>query len=156
MPRPNTISGNMRERQHTFRRNIRFRHWIRKAYAAFASIGVCVSIGQLRKNVTERALCKQQTPITSVTTDSPAKDMPQRETDTAPAPDVWQELLTQLLQPRPTTTVCQSGKAEHYNKNIYTSPTRLGEVEPRPYIQSKTCRGGALLRPKCYNNPQSL
>lgn len=155
MPRPNTISGNMRERQHTFRRNIRFRHWIRKAYAAFASIGVCVSIGQLRKNVTERALCKQQTPITSVTTDSPAKDIPQRETDTAPAPDVWQELLIQL-HPFQRTIVCQSGKAGHLNKKFYTSPTHLGGVEPRPYRHSMTCRGGALLRPKCYNNPQPL
>lgn len=147
----------MKERQQTFRRNIRFRYWSRKAYAIFASIGVCVSIGQLRKNVTERALRKQQAPIASVTTDHPAKEISLRETDTTPAPDVWQELLTQLLQPRPTTTVCQSGKAEqhHSNQNIYTSPTRLGGVEPRLYRLSMTCRGEALLRPTCYN-PQLL
>lgn len=147
----------MRERQQTLQRNIRFRYWSRKAYAAFASIGVCVSIGQLRKNVTERALGKQQAPIASVTTNHPAKEIPLQEMDAAPVPDVWQELLLQLLQPLPATTLHQSGRAgrNHSNQNIYTSPTRLGGVESRPYRLSATCRGGALLRPTFYN-PQPL
>lgn len=44
---------------------IRFRRWSRKAYAAFASIGRCVTIGCLRKNVADRSLSKQKTAGTS-------------------------------------------------------------------------------------------
>src|SRR5699024_9748787 len=39
---------------------IRFRRWSRKAYAAFASIGRCVTIGCLRKNVADSSLSKQK------------------------------------------------------------------------------------------------
>ncbi|MDR1224566.1 MAG: hypothetical protein LBL07_17060 [Tannerella sp.] len=39
---------------------IYFRRWSRKAYAAFCSIGRCVSIGRLRKNVAEASLKKQK------------------------------------------------------------------------------------------------
>jgi hypothetical protein len=37
-----------------------FRRWSRKRYAVFCSIGRCVSIRQLRKNVTEASLKKQK------------------------------------------------------------------------------------------------
>ena len=40
---------------------IRFRRWSRKSYAAFASIGRCVTIGCLRKNVADSSLRKQDT-----------------------------------------------------------------------------------------------
>lgn len=39
---------------------IRFRRWSRKAYAAFASIGRCVTIGCLRKSVADSSLSKQK------------------------------------------------------------------------------------------------
>lgn len=39
---------------------IRFRCWSRKAYAAFASIGRCVTIGCLRKEVADSSLSKQK------------------------------------------------------------------------------------------------
>ena len=65
---------------------IRFRQWSRKAYAIFATLGLCVTIGQLRKNITECALCKQQTPHTT------GLD-PQRETED---PEPLLLLLTQL------------------------------------------------------------
>lgn len=39
---------------------IRFRCWSRKAYAAFASIGRCVTIGCLRKSVADSSLSKQK------------------------------------------------------------------------------------------------
>lgn len=42
------------------RRIIRFRRWSRKAYAAFASIGKCVTIGCLRKSVADSSLSKQK------------------------------------------------------------------------------------------------
>ena len=38
---------------------IRFRKWSRKAYAAFASLGRCVTIGCLPKNVADCSLSKQ-------------------------------------------------------------------------------------------------
>lgn len=41
---------------------IRFRRWSRKGYAAFASLGQCVTIGQVCKSITERALTKQVAP----------------------------------------------------------------------------------------------
>ncbi|MEL5896222.1 hypothetical protein AAE250_22365 [Bacteroides sp. GD17] len=43
------------------RHTIRFRRWSRKAYAAFASIGRCVTIGSLRKSVADSSLSKQKT-----------------------------------------------------------------------------------------------
>lgn len=55
-------------RIHPLRTTVRFRHWSRKGYAAFASLGRCVTIGQLRKNVTERALTKQTEPSLLPTT----------------------------------------------------------------------------------------
>lgn len=42
------------------RRNIRFRSWSRKAYAVFASLGQCVTIGHLKNDVTDCSLSKQQ------------------------------------------------------------------------------------------------
>lgn len=41
------------------RKTIRFRKWSRKAYAAFASLGRCVTIGCLPKNVADCSLSKQ-------------------------------------------------------------------------------------------------
>ncbi len=40
--------------------SIRFRRWSRKSYATFVSIGRCVTIGTLGKNVVEKSLCKQK------------------------------------------------------------------------------------------------
>lgn len=48
----------MRKRQ-LYRTTIRFRKWSRKAYAAFASLGRCVTIGCLPKNVADCSLSKQ-------------------------------------------------------------------------------------------------
>lgn len=147
----------MRERQQTTRRIVRFRQWSRKGYAAFASIGICVTIGRLRKNVTERALRKQSSPDAAMCTEHSTEESPKREAYTAPNPDVWQE----LLQPLPPVSVPVGRGSKDSHNNIIkevpnTSSTRLGGVEPRPYMQMAFCRGGALLRPKRYNNPYSL
>ena len=48
----------MRKRR-LYRTTIRFRKWSRKAYAAFASLGRCVTIGCLPKNVADCSLSKQ-------------------------------------------------------------------------------------------------
>lgn len=42
------------------KQNIRFRCWSRKAYAIFASLGRCVTIGRLKNDVTDCSLSKQQ------------------------------------------------------------------------------------------------
>ena len=47
------------KRKQIHRQTIRFRRWSRKSYAAFASIGRCVTIGCLRKNVADSSLRKQ-------------------------------------------------------------------------------------------------
>lgn len=46
------------------RHTIRFRRWSRKAYAAFASIGHCVTIGCLPKSVADSSLAKQKSTCT--------------------------------------------------------------------------------------------
>lgn len=38
---------------------LRFRKWCRKAYAMFASIGKCVTIGCIKKSIADAALGKQ-------------------------------------------------------------------------------------------------
>lgn len=42
---------------------IYFRRWSRKGYAVFCSIGRCVSVRQLRKNVAEASLKKQKSAL---------------------------------------------------------------------------------------------
>lgn len=49
----------MKKRQPN-RTTIRFRKWSRKAYAAFASLGCCVTIGCLPKSVADSSLSKQK------------------------------------------------------------------------------------------------
>ena len=49
----------MRKRQ-LYRTPLRFRKWSRKAYAAFASLGRCVTIGCLPKSVADSSLSKQK------------------------------------------------------------------------------------------------
>ena len=50
----------MKTLRHTHKPVVRFRCWSRKGYAAFASLGRQVTIGQLHLNVTERSLSKQK------------------------------------------------------------------------------------------------
>lgn len=44
-------------------RTIRFRKWSRKAYATFASIGKCVTIGHVSKSIADNSLTKNKTVI---------------------------------------------------------------------------------------------
>lgn len=50
----------MKTNRHANQSAIRFRQWSRKGYAAFASLGCQVTIGQLHFNVTECSLSKQK------------------------------------------------------------------------------------------------
>lgn len=47
-------------KQYLFKTSLRFRRWSRKAYATFASIGRCVTIGCLRKDAADSSLAKQK------------------------------------------------------------------------------------------------
>lgn len=47
------------------KQTIRFRKWSRKAYAAFASLGRCVTIGCLPKSVADSSLSKQKAGMTT-------------------------------------------------------------------------------------------
>ena len=53
-------SGNPMRKRQLYRTTLRFRKWSRKAYAAFASLGRCVTIGCLPKSVADSALSKQK------------------------------------------------------------------------------------------------
>ena len=48
------------KKKQPIRTTLRFRKWSRKAYAAFASIGRCVTIGCLPKGVADSSLSKQK------------------------------------------------------------------------------------------------
>lgn len=41
-------------------RALRFCRWCRKGYAVFVSLGRCVTIGRLCREIADRSLCKQQ------------------------------------------------------------------------------------------------
>ena len=53
-------SGNPMRKRQLYRTTLRFRKWSRKAYAAFASLGRCVTIGCLPKSVADSSLSKQK------------------------------------------------------------------------------------------------
>ena len=61
----NRSRNTMRKRQLN-RTTLRFRKWSRKAYAAFASLGRCVTIGCLPKSVADSSLSKQKSGTSAV------------------------------------------------------------------------------------------
>lgn len=88
------------------RHTLRFRRWSRKAYAAFASIGRCVSIGCLRKNVADSSLSKQKAVgaagQTSCNEDSVWNDIAKaREKDEETEPKIMLQMIiaTQVAYP---------------------------------------------------------
>lgn len=103
---------------------IRFRQWSRKAYAIFATLGLCVTIGQLRKNITECALCKQQTAHTT------GLD-PQRETEDSVPEEDWENLT---LSPEPLLlllTQLQSSKYSYAGAAQSTVVTSASHITPK-------------------------
>lgn len=75
------------EKSTHIKHTIRFRRWSRKAYATFASIGRCVTIGFLRKSIADSSLGKQKTKETAghticCTEVCPQKNSEEWETDT--------------------------------------------------------------------------
>lgn len=94
----------MNKKPQTRRCLIRFRQWSRKGYAIFASLGVCTTIGQLRKNVTERALRKQAAPDATLSMSNRTPE--QEEAVDAPPPQwgaTWQLVC---LLPQTENRIC--------------------------------------------------
>ena len=91
-------------RNYQQKRTVRFRYWTRKGYAAFSSLGLCVTIGQLRKNVTEQSLTKQVGCNLLLPTNATAEDsqIDPKERETLPA--LNEELLLALLYAQAATT----------------------------------------------------
>lgn len=81
------------KRNHPLRQTPRFRYWTRKGYAAFASLGQCVTIGCLRKNVTERALTKQTEPSLAPYAQRTDADSEAKEAEAMALPDSERLLL---------------------------------------------------------------
>lgn len=69
------------EKSTRIRHTIRFRRWSRKAYATFASIGQCVTIGFLRKGIADRSLGKQKAKGAAGHTGRRTGDCHQRNTE---------------------------------------------------------------------------
>ena len=103
------------KKQLPHRTTLRFRQWSRKGYAIFASLGVCTTIGRLRKNVTECALRKQPSHCANpVSLESWREEQSFSETD-EPLTGSPQEsllfttLLPQLITENSCTAAKQSG-----------------------------------------------
>lgn len=114
-------------RIHPLRTTVRFRHWSRKGYAAFASLGQCVTIGQLRKNVTEQALTKQTKPSL---VSFPGKQETASETEEPPtnAASLPEALLWPFLTRLPikaASTSKPSGLLHHVQITIEMPEMRL-------------------------------
>ena len=83
----------MKTIRHTHKPVVRFRCWSRKGYAAFASLGRQVTIGQLHLNVTERSLSKQKAaqtiPFNLFMTIEEMKDQVLGDIDITPEQAAW-------------------------------------------------------------------
>ncbi len=98
----------MRKRINTQPSVIHFRRWSRKRYAAFCSIGRCVSIRKVNKSVIEASLMKQRPSLAislRIVTDTPDIHEKEEEPDLPPS---LLRLLNMLIQPQTTTEVCGS------------------------------------------------
>lgn len=94
---------------------VRFRCWSRKGYAAFASLGRCVTIGQVCKSITERALAKQVAPGITCPTEQTESG---RDDDTPAMPVTPIELLLATLSPQITATRPAPCGYTSYNNSI--------------------------------------
>ena len=72
---------------------IRFRRWNRKSYSMFASLGKCVTIGQVCKSIAEASLSKN----TSLCNTRTATDTPDKAPDSSPTLREQMDFLIQEL-----------------------------------------------------------
>lgn len=124
---------------------IRFRQWSRKAYAIFATLGLCVTIGQLRKNVTECALCKQQAPHTEGID-------PQHETEDSVPEEDWKTLA---LSPEPLLlllTQLQSFKYSYAGAAQSTVVTSVSYITPKEVASHPNGTGNLFFNSPSYDH----
>lgn len=95
---------------------VRFRRWSRKGYAAFASLGRCVTIGQVCKSITERALAKQLAPAITCPTEQTESGRDDDDTPAMPVTPI--ELLLATLSPQRTATYPAPCGYTLYNNSI--------------------------------------
>ena len=103
---------------------IRFRQWSRKAYAIFATLGLCVTIGQLRKNITECDMYLSFFISRMVISG-------QRETEDSVPEEDWENLT---LSPEPLLlllTQLQSSKYSYAGAAQSTVVTSASHITPK-------------------------
>ncbi len=123
------------------RKTARFRYWTRKGYAAFSSLGLCVTIGQLRKNVTERSLKKQNGLSLLLPTDRAEGDEQtnDKEPDTLPALNEALLLTVLCKQVETTSTYPANPLLVHsINRSINASNAFCRSLFPVGTKRSKT------------------
>lgn len=123
------------------RRTARFRQWTRKGYAAFSSLGLCVTIGQLRKNVTERALTKQNGWGLTESTDYTEGERRTDETVPDSLPPLHEELLCAMLCTQTQTTSTPPAHPliiHHINCGIDALNAFCNSLSPRREGKGKT------------------
>jgi hypothetical protein len=131
-------------RQHV----IHFRRWSRKGYAVFCSIGRCVLIGRLGKNVAEASLKKQKAVCFWTSTEESGID---REREDEPdVPDLLRQRLSVSILPQTAIGDCGCDCYAAYNlkstgQDAVMHPTGFfmhsGEVILHRRLQG--CRDGA-------------
>jgi hypothetical protein len=111
---------------------LRFRRWSRKAYAAFCSIGRCVSIGRLGKNVVEASL-KKRNPSTAACLQKPAEATDMDTGEEAETADVLLQLLSAavICQPSAVGAAGCDAVLKEINRKIY----RINRLDAARCIQ---------------------
>ena len=88
---------------------IRFRYWNRKKYAIFYSLGKCVTIGNLKKEIADVSLGKQANVCTAFSVCSSARKEDageEYEEGMPPVESMLQMLRIQLPQPQVADVIC--------------------------------------------------
>lgn len=88
---------------------IRFRYWNRKKYAIFYSLGKCVTIGNLKKEIADVSLGKQANVCTAFSVCSSARKEnagEEYEEGMPPVESMLQMLRIQLPQPQVADVIC--------------------------------------------------
>lgn len=107
---------------------IRFRRWSRKGYAMFYSLGRCVTIGCLNKEVTEVALKKQKSGMVEPVQIRYNRETEEEDDVSAGLPD-FIHVFTTLLLPQATVEISYSAEKQ-INSEItkYADGIRIEQV----------------------------
>ena len=120
------------KKNHQIKQTIRFRYFARKGYAAFLSLGRCITIGRVRKNVTERALTKQTDPVALSPFAVPTvADAAASSSSLLPTDTVVLLLLAALCPPLQTTYAAPHGShSPNINSGIDARNASCNSMKP--------------------------